>query len=96
MQGFSYIRNAVTLSYDPERCVGCGLCAEVCPHDVFCIDGNKAQVRDRDGCMECGACMVNCAAGAIIVDAGVGCAAGLITGWLRDIAPALVRGSSCG
>ena len=96
MQGFSYIKDTVTLAYDPNRCVGCGRCAEVCPHDVFFIENKKVHVRDRDDCMECGACMVNCAAGAISVDAGVGCAAGLITEWLRDFAPGLVRRSSCG
>lgn len=28
---------------DPEKCVGCGICAEICP-EVFAIEGDKAVV----------------------------------------------------
>ena len=72
-----YLRNVVTLAHDPERCIGCGRCAEVCPHGVFEVD-RKARILDRDACMECGACARNCADGALSVDAGVGCAAAVI------------------
>jgi ferredoxin len=33
---------------------------------------------DKDLCMECGACALNCEYGAITVNSGVGCAAALI------------------
>ncbi len=36
--------------------------------------------------MECGACMKNCASGAVRVTAGVGCAAAVIGGMLRGTA----------
>ena len=35
------------------------------------------------GCMECGACAVNCPVAAISVDPGVGCAAYIISGWIH-------------
>jgi NAD-dependent dihydropyrimidine dehydrogenase PreA subunit len=73
-----YLANVATLHLDIERCTGCGRCAEVCPHGVFAIEGKKARVVDRDLCMECGACMANCAFGAVEVGAGVGCASALI------------------
>ena len=69
-----YLKNVVTLEYDPARCNGCGRCLEVCPHAVFAMDGTKAVLADRDACMECGACQKNCDRGAISVRAGVGCA----------------------
>ncbi len=47
----------------------------------------KAEILDRDGCMECGACARNCPAGAIEVSSGVGCAAGIIRGALRGTEP---------
>ncbi|HPA71226.1 MAG TPA: mercury methylation ferredoxin HgcB [Spirochaetota bacterium] len=79
-----YLKNVATLSYNAEKCTGCGRCAEVCPRAVFAMDGKRAAVTDRDRCMECGACARNCAYGAISVSAGVGCAAAitnaLITG----------------
>jgi NAD-dependent dihydropyrimidine dehydrogenase PreA subunit len=37
-----------------------------------------AQLVRPDACMECGACQLNCPAGAIMVDSGVGCAAAMI------------------
>jgi NAD-dependent dihydropyrimidine dehydrogenase PreA subunit len=74
MKEHRYLRNVVTLTYDPEKCTGCGMCAEVCPHRIFDLENGKARVRDRDACMECGACAKNCPFQAIAVRAGVGCA----------------------
>ncbi len=78
MAGLGYLRNVVTLSFDQEKCVGCGMCTTVCPHQVFALDNGKAAIRDRDACMECGACSMNCPAEAIQVRKGVGCAAAVI------------------
>lgn len=84
MKDFSYLRNVATLELNDEACIGCGRCWEVCPHQVFSLLGEKARIIDFDACMECGACAKNCPTAAISVDAGVGCAAGLITEWLRE------------
>lgn len=73
-----YLADSATLSLVPEKCTGCGLCTEVCPHGVLVIEEKKAKITDRDRCMECGACMTNCAFGAVTVDKGVGCAAAII------------------
>jgi ferredoxin len=48
------------------------------------LNGDKVTIINLDSCMECGACAKNCPAAALHVDSGVGCAAGLITEWLRD------------
>ncbi|GAB4366677.1 MAG: mercury methylation ferredoxin HgcB [Deltaproteobacteria bacterium] len=85
MNGFAYLPNVTTLTYDRERCTGCGMCAEVCPHQVFALEDRKARVVRRDACMECGACARNCPAFAIDVDAGVGCATGLIQEWIQGL-----------
>ena len=60
-----------TLRYDPKRCVGCGTCANVCPHQVFALENKKAVLVRYEACMECGACALNCPARAILVDSGV-------------------------
>ena len=66
-----------TLRYDESRCGGCGLCAIVCPHGVFALDGGVARIERHQACMECGACQRNCPTGAIEVESGVGCATAL-------------------
>ena len=45
MKGFSYLPGVSTLELDREACVGCGMCEEVCPHQVFAAA--RRQGRDR-------------------------------------------------
>ncbi len=67
-----------TLSFKPELCNGCGMCAAVCPHAVFAMNGRRAELARPQACMECGACQMNCITGAITVESGVGCAAAMM------------------
>jgi NAD-dependent dihydropyrimidine dehydrogenase PreA subunit len=93
-----YLANVSTLAYSPDKCTGCGRCVEVCPQGVFEMRDKKAAVMDRDLCMECGACAMNCEFGAITVNSGVGCAAAIINGMIRGGAPSCdcgVGGSNC-
>ena len=83
MQGFRYLESAVTLTLDAEKCSGCLVCTVVCPHGVFAMGADKrAYLADRGACMECGACALNCAWGAISVKPGVGCAEAIIHSWI--------------
>jgi ferredoxin len=50
----------------------------------------RAVIADLGACMECGACALNCSAGAITLKPGVGCAEAIIRGWLTGTEP------SCG
>jgi ferredoxin len=79
MKELLYLKDVTTLKLDEGRCNGCGSCLEVCPHEVFVMNSNRVHIRNRDACMECGACRQNCAFGAISVQSGVGCAAGIIS-----------------
>lgn len=82
-----YLKNVVTLQFDPEKCTSCGRCLEVCPHRVFQRQDGNVVLADRDACMECGACARNCAFGAISVEQGVGCAAAIIVGFFTGTEP---------
>lgn len=90
----TYLKNVSSLRLESELCTGCGRCIEVCPHAVFRRrNGNhrgKVEIADLDRCIECGACMMNCAFGALRVDTGVGCAAAVLNGMLTGGEP------SCG
>ena len=82
-----YLSNVATLALSSDKCVGCGMCLDVCPHGVLEFENGKAIISDKDSCMECGACAKNCPADAISVDAGVGCALAIIMGWLTGTEP---------
>ena len=84
-----YLKDVVTLNLDQEKCVGCGICLIVRPHEVLSMNNGHARIENRDLCMECGACARNCPTEAVTVRAGVGCAEAVINAALgRD-------GSSC-
>lgn len=87
MSGLRYFDDVVTLKLDTDKCTGCRRCVEVCPRGVFEMRDKRAYLVDRGACLECGACQRNCAYGAISVDAGVGCAAAIINGWIHGTEP---------
>lgn len=95
MRGFHYLKNVATLRLDRAVCTGCGRCLDVCPHRVFALADRKAAIRDKDACMECGACALNCPVKALTVDAGVGCASGMINEWLQEHGVGRARGGCC-
>jgi ferredoxin len=75
-----YIRNVSTLKLDTEKCIGCSICTDVCPHQLLVMNNGKAAAIDMDMCMECGACAKNCPASAISVECGVGRAIAILNG----------------
>jgi len=82
-----YLQNVTTLEYNEDKCIGCGMCNDVCPHGVFYVSDNKALITDKDSCMECGACAMNCPTEAITVNAGTGCATAIIISWFTGGEP---------
>lgn len=85
---YRYIENGKTLVIsDISRCIGCAMCVNVCPHNVFEINNRKVNIVNKEYCMECGACKKNCPVGIIDVRIGVGCANAVINGLITGGEP---------
>ncbi|MEJ2096743.1 MAG: 4Fe-4S binding protein [Deltaproteobacteria bacterium] len=50
---------------EPEACIGCGACAEICPVQAVTMDAEDRPVVAMDWCIGCGVCMVSCPGDAI-------------------------------
>jgi NAD-dependent dihydropyrimidine dehydrogenase PreA subunit len=87
MNGVTYIKGVTTIKLDEDKCSGCRMCLNVCPHPVFSPTEKKVEILEPDLCIECGACVMNCPEGALSVHPGVGCASAILIGWIKRSEP---------
>jgi len=45
---------------DYEKCSGCKNCVEVCPGEVYRIEGDRCYPSHAEDCIECWACVEQC------------------------------------
>ncbi|MBW2058277.1 MAG: 4Fe-4S binding protein [Deltaproteobacteria bacterium] len=45
---------------DAECCDECGVCMEICPSEVYRLEGEGVRVVFPEECIECGACVEQC------------------------------------
>ena len=60
-------RDLLDFSIDEEKCVGCALCARVCPTTtIFKREGAKKYYIVAEGCIQCGSCFDACKFDAVL------------------------------
>lgn len=60
----------VEIKIDREKCEGadCAECVDVCPMEIFIIDGEKIVIQNKEECSLCEVCMDVCPNEAIKID----------------------------
>lgn len=63
LSGVNFSRRVI----DPERCIRCGTCIDVCPQNIFYLDPNQeVKAREDATCTRCGRCMPDCPTQAVV------------------------------
>ncbi len=58
-KSWTHAERRYRVALEPERCIACGRCAQVCPRGVFAV-AEVASMPQADRCEQCGACIVQC------------------------------------
>lgn len=57
-----------TVTVDHDKCTGDGECVDVCPVEVYELQGGKAVAVNEEECLGCESCVEVCEQGAITIE----------------------------
>lgn len=55
----------MSIRINPQKCVGCRMCGEVCPGGLIEVQNGKADIKYPEDCWGCASCIKECKTGAI-------------------------------
>jgi glycyl-radical enzyme activating protein len=77
------LENEPEISFQPEKCVGCGFCFRTCAHGGHAMKDGRHELL-RANCIRCGACAAECPSQAIEVVGREMTVAAVLTEVMRD------------
>lgn len=60
----------MSIEITSKKCIGCGLCASVCPGSLIAVSDGKAVISDPKRCWGCASCVKECPVQAIALYLG--------------------------
>ncbi|MGQ9571373.1 MAG: indolepyruvate ferredoxin oxidoreductase subunit alpha [Thermodesulfovibrionales bacterium] len=57
----------MAVKVDIEKCIGCGICVDVCPVNAIKMENRKAHILE-DLCTDCSLCVGKCPVGALTLE----------------------------
>ena len=58
----------MSISIDYDLCESTGVCATICPDDVFLHENGRTEIVNARACIFCWLCVESCTSGAVEID----------------------------
>lgn len=55
------------ITIDETKCTVCGECVDMCPSEIYIVEGGRLVVGNSDDCSNCQSCISVCEPGAITI-----------------------------